>query len=209
MKKNLVAFFGLSRWGVGAVVLALCAFTSASRADAEIVVNTSQTTEGYSTAAVPEAVLFTISSAANIGSLTLVLSGSGSSDAYVYNAPSGAIASYGTALYNLGSISASSPTISGLNDSLSAGEYAIVLANSGSTWGFTTSSTYSGSATSFGESAYWNGTSWVGQSLYFQMDLEPVPEVPMTGMVMGFGALAIAVGGTLRRKLRPAVSSIA
>ena len=31
----------------------------------------------------------------------------------------------------------------------------------------------------------------------------------MTGMVMGFGVLAVAVGGTLRRKLRPAVSSIA
>ena len=38
------------------------------------------------------------------------------------------------------------------------------------------------------------------------MELDVVPEVPMTGMVMGIGALAIAAGHTLRRKLCPAKS---
>jgi hypothetical protein len=36
MKKNLGTFFGLPHWGVGAVLLALCAFTPVSRADVYI-----------------------------------------------------------------------------------------------------------------------------------------------------------------------------
>jgi hypothetical protein len=35
-----------------------------------------------------------------------------------------------------------------------------------------------------------------------------VPEVPMTGLVMGFGVLGMAVSGTLLRKFRPAISRI-
>lgn len=39
----------------------------------------------------------------------------------------------------------------------------------------------------------------------FKINATAVPEVPITGAVMGFGALAIALGHTLRRKFRPAV----
>jgi hypothetical protein len=38
------------------------------------------------------------------------------------------------------------------------------------------------------------------------LEVDVVPEVPMTGMVMGIGALAIAAGHTLRRKLCAAKS---
>ena len=49
--------------------------------------------------------------------------------------------------------------------------------------------------------------SWIGpQSRQQLMEVDVVPEVPMTGMVMGIGALAIAAGHTLRRKLCPAKS---
>ena len=209
MKKNFGKCFGLARCGAGAVIIGLCAFIQASRADVAIVDNTSQANNGFGTGALPEAVMFTMgNSGANISSLTLVMSGSGSSEVYVYNAPGGAITAYngaGNALYDLGSISASSPTITIGNPSLYSlsanSEYAIVLADSGSQWGFTASPSFTGSASTF---------AWNSMGIYFQMDLvSPVPEVPVTGIVMGFGALAIAVGHTLRRKLRSAVSGVA
>jgi hypothetical protein len=40
------------------------------------------------------------------------------------------------------------------------------------------------------------------------LEVDVVPEVPMTGMVMGIGALAIAAGHTLRRKQRLISSNI-
>jgi hypothetical protein len=68
-------------------------------------------------------------------------------------------------------------------------------------------STGSTTTTGFGNT-YWGGTSgssWNTTSGnlkgQFEMGVEVVPEVPMTGMTMGLGALAIAVSHTLRRKL--------
>ncbi len=215
MKKNLGMFFGLSRWGAGAVILALCAFTPASRADITVVDNTGDTLAGNTASGLTFAQVFTMGSGGTISSLTLTLTGSGSSEVYIYaasagNPPTSTYNGAGNAMFTLGSVSASSPTLTGLNDSLSAGTYAIVLAANGSGWDITSSSsvvTQNGS--SIGTLYYDNSGTWtVSGSDFAQMNLAAVPEVPRTGMIMGFGGLAIAVGGTLSRKLRPAVSSI-
>ena len=102
-----------------------------------------------------------------------------------------------------------------VNQALTANtEYAIVMQTSTGTvsWDNTPSAASGGTGT-LGLAYFYNGNSWgtVPDNNYFQMNLQttPVPEVPMTGVVMGFGALAIAVGHTLRRKFRPAVSNIA
>jgi len=219
MKKNLGTLFGLPRWGAGAVVLAFCAFTPASRADV-IVNNTGGVTFGDGSGAM-YAQVFTMpaSGEANLSSLTLTLdsvdSGSGSAEVYVYNTD-GTLPT--TVLYNLGSVSLSSPSASSVNPSVDSltlgGTYAIVVDLTGGiapAWYDTSSSGSGGTALSpLGGSYYLFGGTWDSNGGgYFQMDLEAVPEVPMTGLVMGFGALAIAIGHTLRRKLRPAVSSIA
>ncbi|HEY5041760.1 MAG TPA: hypothetical protein VIK53_07125 [Verrucomicrobiae bacterium] len=215
MKKNIV-LFGLPGFGVQAFLLSLCVFTSVSYADI-VVDNTGDTHDATGSSGVTFAQVFTMGTAGNISSLTLSLSGSASSEVYVYSAtsgssPSSAYNGLGNALYDLGNVSASSPTITGLNDSLSAGgTYAIVLALSGSQWNLTTSSSIvTDNGSSIGGLYYDNAGTWSGLGGDFaQMNLAAVPEVPMTGAVMGFGVLAIAVGATLRRKLRPAVSSIA
>jgi hypothetical protein len=214
MKKNLGMFFGLSRCGVGAVLLGLCAFTPISRAAITFLDNTSDPNNGNTTTTYTYADVFTMGAAGYLNSLTLTLSGSLSSAVYVYAATSGnpPTSSYngaGNALFSLGTVSGSSPVILSLNDYLAAGTYAIVLASSGSSWSLTASgaaTTQNGS--SFGGLYYNNTGTWAPTAGIGQMNLvgvTAVPEVPMTGMVMGFGALAIALG----RKFRTAVSSIA
>jgi len=216
MKNNLGTFFGLSRLGVGAAFLALCAFNPVSRAD--VIVNnlpgngfTSAGSSGQGTLSLGE--VFTPGSDESLSSVTLSLnfSASDSASVYLYDTSSGAPTGTGTLL---GSVSQSSSIINGLNNALTGGTaYAIVLGPENSpgnmSWNNTTT-TGSGGTGSLGGAYSFDGVNWnQNTGINFQMEVSAVPEVPMTGVVMGFGALAIAVGGTLRRKLRPAVSSIA
>jgi len=220
MKKNLGTFFGLSRCGVGAVLLGLCAFTPVSRAD--VIINNmppgETTLAPISGATVGQ--VFTMSSpngSGTLSSLTLELysTSGGIVNVDLYNAPSGAPT--GSAIL-LGTVTAGTSGnqaigVSSLNHySLAVGtQYAIVLEQSGSvSWDFTSSTASLGYGT-LGTiyTSVNSGVTWgaYGGSGGMQMNLQttPVPEVPMTGVVMGFGALAIALG----RKLRPNVSSIA
>jgi hypothetical protein len=117
-------------------------------------------------------------------------------------------------LYDLGSISTASPTINfgTPSDFLVANtSYAVVLQISGSdpAWQSTTT-TGSGGDGSLGLAFQNEGSGWTSSNpeVYQQMDLEVVPEVPMTGMVMGFGGFVIAIGHTARRKLAPIFSAL-
>jgi hypothetical protein len=224
MKKNSGLFFGLLCWKVGTVLLVLGAFTTVSRADV-IVDNTGYGTSLGSGFAVAE-VFSTGSGSGAISGLSLELdaSSSGSAEVYLFDS------SLTTQLADLGSVNAPVSTTlvgvtpgSGWGYDLSSGStYAIVLGTSASAttassvvWNYSTGTpgqNSNGSATGsfigpqifFGE--------WTGNGIHDnQMSLQttPVPEVPITGIVMSFGALAIALGHTLRRKLRPTVSSIA
>jgi len=213
MKRNMGMFIGLSHKCAGAVLLTLCAFAPVSRADVTVLDNTGNANASQANESLTFAQVFTMGTSGNISSLTLTLSGAGTSEVYIYAAASGSspTISYngaGNALYDLGSVSGSSPTITGLNDSLSAGTYAIVLASSGSAWKLTSSgSIVSQNGSSIGGLYFDDGGTWAAAgSSFAQMNLEAVPEVPATGTVMGFGALAIALGCMLRRKT---VSSIA
>jgi hypothetical protein len=220
MKENF-GMFGLPRWGVGAIVLTLCAFTPVSRAD--VVINNL----GDSIAAHelnsgdPLAQVFTItaSSAGDLSTLTLQLysTAGGTANVYLYNTSSDVPT--GSAIATLGSVTAGTSgsqqvavdagggSVNPYN--LTAGTYAIVLGTGSLAWD-STITTASGSGSLPSDMLYYNGTSWLSQDTAFgQMLLSTVPEVPMTGMVMGFGGLAIALGHTLRRKLHPATSSIA
>jgi hypothetical protein len=220
MKKNFGMFSLAPRWGVGAILLALCAFTPVSRADV-IVDNTGATTFSTVFGGTGDKIaqVFTMSgTSGNISSLTLLLD-STTAGTYTLNvdlyATSGG-APTGLATF-LGTVTASTTgdsqfiSVSSLTSgvTLTPGtQYAVALEQNGVLqWDYTSTS-------GVGPIYYTIGAgSWTayGSSGNMQMNLQttPVPEVPMTGAVMGFGALAIAVGGTLRRKLHPAVSSIA
>ena len=215
MKKNLGTFFGLSHLGVGAALLALCAFTTVARADLINTLTASTTTQVSGT---PFAQVFTmVGSDGNISSLILELSSvvGGTANVDLYDVSAGAP---GSLLQILGSVTAAAVgdnqqiTINPLNSYtlIQNTQYAIVLQNptSGSiAWDDVAGTASGGAAPALGGEYYYNGSAWntwnAGRS--FQLDLQttPVPEVPMTGMVMGFGALAIAIGRNLRRKLYP------
>lgn len=208
----------MKQWEMGVAVLALCALVSTSQA--EIIVDN---TGGASSSTVGDASslaqVFTMSSSSGgLSSITLGLSGSGSVNVSIYstsgNAPS-------ASLYSLGSISVTSPTLTIANPSLyslTAGTaYAVVISSSSTvSWKYT-SSTGSGTGT-FGD-FYSGGGPWTvvggsspGNALsgnYLQMDVVAVPEVPVTGAVMGFGVFGVAFGCSLLRKRRTAVSDIA
>jgi len=229
MKKNLVMFFGLSRWGVGAAFLALCAFTSISRADVDILnnlagaggVGTYPTGSAYNQSSGSLAEEFTPGSSANISSVVLSLNFSASDSASVYlwdvtggsGLPSGLTG--GTLL---GSVNQSSSVINGLNVALTGGNtYAIILGpdvNGQMSWNTTAAAGNNVAGTSVNGGFFNVGFGWQDEpsainQVNFQMEITAVPEVPMTGAVMGFGVLAIAVCGILRRNLRSAVSSVA
>jgi hypothetical protein len=204
MKNNLKNIFGLTSIGATAAVLGFLACASTSHATV-VLDNTADTPTGPLTGGAAQEFLMTTASG-DLTSITLSLAGAGTGNVFVYNTVGG---SPSVSLVNLGTISTASPTISGLNYLLAGGTtYAIVLnANStGLGWNYTSDSTvvatggaalppnqfYLGSGPTFGS----------GNADYGQMSLSvtPVPEVPITGAVMGFGALAIAMGSTLRRK---------
>jgi hypothetical protein len=221
MKKNLGIFNLASRCSVGAVLLAFCAFAPVSRADV-IVDNTSATTLTtiFGSTGQQVAQVFTMSgTSGNISSLALLLdsttAGTYTLNVDLYATSSGAPTGLATFL---GTVTASTTgdrqliSVSSLTSgvTLTPGtQYAVALEQNGVLqWDYT--------ATSGVGPIYYSlnaGSSWTayGASGNMQMNLQttPVPEVPVTGVVMGFGALAIALGHTLRRKLRPSVSSIA
>ena len=221
MKQNLGTYFLTPRRVAGAVMLALFAFIPVSQAQDVIVNNTGASV--LSVSGTPFAQVFTMSgTSGTISSLTLELNSTGGGTATVslYSVSSGTPTSL---LYNLGTVTAGTSgnnqliAVSSLNNvSLSAGtQYAIAMQypSSGSIgWDAVTSTASGGDAPSLGGQYLEIGSVWFlyNQNNSFQMDLQttPVPEVPVTGAVMGFGALAIALGHTLRRKLGAAVSSI-
>ena len=219
MKKNSGMFFGLPCWRVGAVLLVLCAFHQVSRAD--IIVDNTGYDSGSSPGAAQTAQVFTMgSSDGNISSLTLVFNtmhSTGSEDVQVWNATSGGPPT--SSLYDLGNISfsgnaaititidpSSNPLLLSAN-----GTYAIVIGATGPTglqWDYSSNSGTPGGTGQFG-GGYLNFGDWIptgGNPFVMNLQTSPVPEVPTTGAVMGFGALAIALGHTLRRKLRSTVS---
>ena len=220
MKKNLGMFFGLPRCGAGAVLLGLCAFAPVSRADVAIINNLGDTHDGGSISVndggTAWAQTFLSGSSGDIDGLTLSLGvSSGSMAVLLYNVNNSGSGPNGTGI-NLGNVAAATGivTLNNFTTLLTSGNYyAIVLqpAVSGPdsiAWNSTENPVSGGSGTLY-ENYKNSGSGWVYNSStpYLQMNLEvaPVPEVPMTGMVMGFGALAIALG----RKLRLAVSNIA
>ena len=211
MKRKTVFWLAPCRV-VGTLILAFCSFVPLSRASV-IVDNTGGTSSVFPT--FPLAQVFTMPSdtSGNVSALTLVLGSftSGSAEVYIYATAGGSPANpYGAGqdLYDLGSVTAGSGvvTISDTSALLSSSStYAIVMQPAGSsTWDYTTSSGNSGSG-SLGGFFYFSGGIWNQNPSgnYLQMDLEvsPVPEMPITGVVIGFGALAIGMGHALRRKL--------
>jgi hypothetical protein len=213
MKKNLGMFFGLSRCGVGAVLLGLCAFTPVSRAGV-VIDNLGDGSNGGINGALAAAQVFTMSgSSGDINSLTLdlVASVGGSAEVDLYSvsgsAPGSLIADFGTvSVASSGNIAVSLISYPLLSSGTS---YAIVLqpSSSSTSWEYTTTASSGGSG-SLGGLYYEVSGNWYqytsGNYLQMSLSTTPVPEVPMTGMVMGFGALAIALG----RRLRKAVSSV-
>jgi hypothetical protein len=205
----------MKRWEMGVAALALCAFIPLSRADL-IINNLSDSQNAILTQGLdPIGQEFTTASSGGtltISSVTLALynyaSGPASASIELYSTSSGLPSGAATLLGNF-SVSAGHQTVTLTPSAVQLyanTTYAIVLDNIPST-GFgldATTTSGSGGSASFGDIYYNNGT-WtkdaVDSGIYnWRMDLQAVPEVPMTGMVMGLGALVIALGHTLRRK---------
>ena len=218
MKKNFGVVFGLPCWGMGAAVLALFAFTSASRATV-IVNNLADATVSSAETGWYYGQVFTMgsSSSGNLGTLTLDLySGStGSAVVYLYNASGGAPTGSGVAI---GTVSGTgNQTIAlGSHPALAAStSYAIIIHDNVSSdvrWNYTANAASGGTGSlpggivfSSDGSSGWGSTA--NEYMQMEVDVVPVPEVPMTGMFMGIGALAIAAGRTLRRRLCAARSA--
>ena len=215
MKKTL----NLTGLGVGAALVAFCAFTPALRADV-VIVNNLANTVGSHTGAAQELVQdFTPTVGGQISSVTLQLDIT-TVGSIVVNLYSGAASatSAGTLVGALGTITATT-TGDDQQFTLSGGSLAIHSLASGTVYGIeiagTTTigsglhhqrQTATGSSGSFTGHAWGDGGSggvtWTQGAAYTMMSVNVVPEVPMTGMVMGFGALAIAAGHTLRRTIK-------
>jgi len=217
MKKNFGMFFGLPRWDVGAVVLALCALTPVSRAG--VIINNTGSNfsffHGADPGGDPLAQVFTMSGT-SFDSLILQLQSTagGSASVDLYNVNGSDVPT--TLLQHLGTVTTGT---SGDGQLLSVGSFSVSGLTSGNQYAIVLQVPTSGSlawdvidsAGSLPAPVQYNSGGWISApGNYFQMDLEltAVPEVPMTGAVIGFGALAIGLGHTVRRKLRPAVSGI-
>ena len=228
MKKNSGLFFGLPCWRMGAVLLVLCAFTPVSRADLINNLSKSDGSGTYATASRTDTgivgeweqvfIMPAASGTFSISSLTLELysSSTGQGNVELYSVTGSGGSAVFTDQGSIGSVSVVSsgdwqqilvnPGSATLNGN--SQEYAVGLTTTSGqiSWDFTTVTGSGGGGTlgdQYNEQYDYNDN-------HFQMGLvvTPVPEVPMTGLVIGFGALAIALGHTLRRKTRPTVSSI-
>jgi hypothetical protein len=227
MKRNLGTFFGLPLRGMGVALLAFCAFIPVSRAEV-IINNLTYTADGqinFSTDPIGQVFTMSGTSGDKISSLTLALHfySAGSANIELYNTsagvPTGAGILLGTASsasvgnYNIALSLINTPQLNAnttyaiVLDTPTSGAIGIAVENG------STSPSDSGGTGTLGGIYHHNNGSWTEDTAddfydYWRMNLTAVPEVPMTGAVMGFGILALAVGGTLRRKLRPALSSI-
>ena len=230
MKTNFGTLLRLPRLGVGAAFLGLLAFAPVSRASVVIVSNLGSLNGRHVTdtdANSYKSEGFSVSSGfdGQISSVTLALQFNAASvtagsilSVLLYSANGSGLPG-SSALITLGTITAANAgvdhqyTLSGAslaNYSLSAGNYALVINETLSTgqvlWE-TANVGNTGTGGSFtGRYFDANGsTGWTSSSQGVRgMEVDVVPEVPMTGMLMGIGALCLAGGYTLRRKLYPA-----
>jgi len=212
-------FFGLSRCGVGAVLLGFCAFASVTSAEV-VIGNTGDPSTTLSGATVAQ--VFTMSgTSGNLSSLTLTLdiNSAGTAAVDLFNVSAGAPITLAAVIGSVTTTSAGEPVTVAVNLTsnplfTAGGSYAIALAYPASpsaslAWDYTTTAGSGGTGSLGGiYYSYNSGSTWTlyaGGAMQMNLQTTPVPEVPMTGVVMGFGALAIALG----RKFRTAVSSIA
>jgi hypothetical protein len=205
MKNNLRSIFGFERLGTGAAFLALLACTSTSHADV-ILDNTTDngfsndggqlSVDSYSVAQV----FTTPSSDYELNSIYLSFgaASSGSANVYLYDVTGGVPSGSGT---QIGTISGgpgntlvsltSTPTHSA-NTS-----YAVALGTGGGiTWNETSTSVsgVAGAPNLGNEYVFYDGGWNHNGSSYLQMEVVAVPEVSITGAVMGFGVLVVALG---------------
>ena len=187
--------------GTGAACLAL--LVCASTANATVIIdNTGAATAGIENNTAAQE--FTMQTANGLlSSVTLSLVAGGSGTVSVYTTSGGAI---GAQLYSLGAISGGGlQTISGGNNLLIGGTvYAIVLQNVVNGWNFTTAAATVNSGASMNTGMFIGPTfagPIGGDFLQMSLNVSPVPEVPVTGAVMGFGVLAVAIGTHMRRKV--------
>ena len=218
MRKYWTTFFWIPRLGIGAALLALFVFTSASHASVVIVNNLSNPLSGVSAPNYGFAQDFSTGTGSGlISSVTLVLNIDtvNSVGVYIYNASADPTGPTGSGTL-LGTITATATgnhqqyTLSGpslATYSFTAGsDYGIVIATSSSIqWNYDNPNTGFTGVGAFLD-PYWYDSGWHAGAGAFGLGVDVVPEVPMTGMFMGIGALAIAAGHTLRRKLCPAKS---
>jgi len=201
---------------VGIVFSLLIAFTPISHANT-ILDNLSDTIPGSLTPNNALAQVFTMPSySGDLSQLELKLDpqfvASESVNVYLDTTTSGAPTSGLGTLLGTASSSTSGNQVITLSLSsqplLSAGiSYAIVIKQETGQvfWDYTTAGGSGGDGTLGGiYSSLTSGSSWSsadsGDFVLMDLEVTPVPEVPMTGAFMGFCALAIAVGHRLRRK---------
>jgi hypothetical protein len=208
--------FNLTISGAAAALLALCACAPASRASI-IVDNTADASGGHTagTQQIIQDFTPTINGKINLVTLNLYSTVGGSLNVYLYSGQATST-SDGTLVGQLGtltlgtggnqSLSLSGGSLTGFN--LTSGTvYGIEFSiNTSIGWQYTSSATTAtGSNGSFDGHAWGDGGSggvtWTQGAAYGIMAVDVVPEVPTTGLVMGFGVLAIAAGHVLRRKL--------
>jgi hypothetical protein len=210
MTKKMKGFRSGSGLNTGAAFLAVLGFAAVSHAGI-IVGNLGATAAGSyspgSSGYVEEE--FTPSQNTTLGSVTLNLnfSAAGSGTVDLYNITSGL-----TPVGTIGTVSSSSSataqnyTIGGLNFALVSGDkYGVALTSSSSavSWNYTAgNSTSPGSIGTFDAifTGGYGGSPGYDSSNSLEMELNSVPEVPMTGLAMGVGALAICGLDILRRK---------
>ena len=227
MKRNFTTILS-----VGAALFALFAFTSASRASFMLDNITGQTFTAGTTAsnyksqgfeATENGLISSVSleltfSAGTVGSLSVYLvtaNASGQpSEAYTAGTLLGTIS---TTLGTDGTASAFAVNLTGSASLINTVNYAIVINGSDlglsgtghPSWDYLHSGALPGGITGTFDGAYsGNGTTFstanAGEERGLQIGVSPVPEVPMTGAFMGFGALVIVGGSALRRKLAAA-----
>jgi|GEM_PF-4386500 len=204
--------FNLTSLGLAVMSLALGALTPAARA-AFIVNNTNEALSAtISGTYYPLGAVFTMGNYDGfLSNIQLSLAGgSGSVNAYVYNASGGLPT---TQLYSLGTVSVAANSITIANPSLDLlaanTSYALVI-SPGLNWNSTTATNSGGDGTLSGNTAfqpgYGNPDGWsiyyTDENLKMLLTVETAPEVSVTSMMIILGTLTFAADRTLRRKLK-------
>ena len=194
--------------------LVLCALAPASRG-AFIVNNTNEALSATISGTIyPLGAVFTMGNYDGfLSNIQLSLAGgSGSVNAYIYNAVDGLPT---TQLYSLGAISVAANSITIANPSLDPiaanTSYALVI-SPGLSWQSTTTAASGGDGTLSGNVAfqpgYGNEAGWsiyyTDENLKMLLAVETAPEVSVTSMIITLGILTLAADRTLRLKLKTA-----